>query len=267
MGNENSSQENQEGPSVPKSTEPPSTEREIKTKKSKKKSRDKSLNQDDLDTLPSDSAVSLPLPDDSFSLTAEDTSGNWPLVSDLEERESHQSLIPNNLSAGIDINEELRTQNPLLSSLNNESLCSITAEESTSENAVVAHPDVMENNLHEGDSLGATEGGQDQRQHMPMLSEHGEECTALSFESSTEGLPAMMSNPSIVNDKDTRIVPLVSEKTDADCYASTFARESEKDPNNTALEQIPSLDSTWTPGLETEENNSSELDSLPQVNC
>ncbi|ETE64305.1 Serine-rich adhesin for platelets, partial [Ophiophagus hannah] len=254
-----------EGPSVPKSTEPLSTEREMKTKKSRKKSRDKSVNQDDLETLPSDSAVSLPLPDDSFSLTAEDTSGNWPLVSGLEERESHQSLIPNNLFAGIDINEELRTQNPLLSSLNNESLCSITAEESTSENAVVAHPDVMENNLHEGDSLGATEEGeQDQRQHMPMLSEHGEECTALSFESSTEGLPAMRSNPSIVNDKDTRIVPLVSEKTDAECYATTFARESEKDPNNTALEQIPSLDSTWTPGPETEESNSSELDSLPQ---
>ncbi|XP_070608674.1 transforming acidic coiled-coil-containing protein 2 isoform X2 [Erythrolamprus reginae] len=117
MGNENSSQESQEGPSVPKSTEPLSTEREIKTKKSRKKSRDKSLNQNDLDALPSDSAVSLPLPDDTFSLTAEDTSGNCPLVSDLEERESHQSPAPNNLLfTGIDINEELRTQNPLLSS-------------------------------------------------------------------------------------------------------------------------------------------------------
>ncbi|XP_039192407.1 transforming acidic coiled-coil-containing protein 2 isoform X4 [Crotalus tigris] len=267
MGNENSSQESQEGPSVPKSTEPLSTEKEIKTKKSRKKSRDKSLNQDDWDTLPSDSAVSLPLPDDSFSLSAKDTSGNWPIVSDLEERESHQSLAPNNLLfTGIDINEELRTQNPLLSSLNNEGLCSITAEESTSENTVVAQPDVMalEKNLHKGDSLGGTkEEGQDQRQQMPMLSKHGEGCSPLSSERSTEGLPAMMSNPAIINDKDTKIVSLVSG-TDADCYATTSAREYEKDPNNTALEQIPSLDSTWTPGSETKESNSSELDSLKQ---
>ncbi|XP_058043250.1 transforming acidic coiled-coil-containing protein 2 isoform X4 [Ahaetulla prasina] len=266
MGNENSSQESQEGPSVPKSTEPLSTEREIKTKKSRKKSREKSVNQDDLNMLPSDSAVSLPLPDDSFSLTTEDTSGNWPLVSDLEERDPHQSLDPNNLLfAGIDINEELRTQNPLLSSLNNEGLCTISAEESTSENNVVAHPDVMANDLHEADSLGATEeGGQDQSQHMPTLSEHGEECAALSFKSSTEDLLAMVSNHAIVNDKDIRTLPFVSAKTDADCYTTTFAREYDKDPNNTALEQIPSLDSTWTPGHETEESNFSELDSWPQ---
>lgn len=126
----------------------------------------------------------------------------------------------------------------------------------------MAQPDVMalENNLHKGDSLGGTEEeGQEQKQQMPMLSKHGEGCTALSFESSTEGLPAMMSNPAIINDKDPRIVPLVSG-TDA----TTSAREYEKDPNATALEQIPSLDSTWTPGSETKESNSSELDSLQQ---
>ncbi|XP_013910350.1 PREDICTED: uncharacterized protein LOC106539944, partial [Thamnophis sirtalis] len=153
-----------------------------------------------------------------------------------------------------------------MKSPNNEGLCSITPEESTSENTVGAHPDVMaqENDLHEGDSLEATEeGGQDPRQPMPMLSEHGEECTALSFENSIEGLPVTMSNPAIVNDKDTSTAPIVSE-TDADCYATTFARESEKDPNNTALEQIPALDSTWTSGRETEERNSSELDLLSQ---
>ncbi|KAM6444129.1 transforming acidic coiled-coil-containing protein 2 isoform 2-T2 [Liasis olivaceus] len=267
MGNENSSQESQDVPSVPKSTEPLSSEREIKNKKLRKKSRDKSLKEDDLDTLPSDSTVSLSLPDDGFSLTAEDTRGNWPPVSDLKERESYQPPAPDNLLlAGIDVNEELRTQNSILNSLNNEGLCSNTAEESTSENTAVAYPDVMalENNLHKRDSLECAEGGgKDQSQHMTMLSEHGEECTALSLESSPGGLPAYVSYPANVNEKDIRIEPLDSG-TDAEHHATTFAREYEKDPSNTALGQIPSSDSIWTPGPETEESNCSELDPLQQ---
>uniref|UniRef100_A0A670ICN5 Transforming acidic coiled-coil containing protein 2 n=1 Tax=Podarcis muralis TaxID=64176 RepID=A0A670ICN5_PODMU len=124
MGNENSSPENQDIPPVPvpvpvpvpEPVQPPSNERAVKKKRQRKKNRDRYVEQVTLDTSPLDADVPLPLPDSATSLIAADPRGSGPLVSDWKERETYQSLLPNLLFAGLDVNEDLRPQTPVISS-------------------------------------------------------------------------------------------------------------------------------------------------------
>ncbi|XP_060130778.1 transforming acidic coiled-coil-containing protein 2 isoform X4 [Zootoca vivipara] len=278
MGNENSSPENQDIPPVPvpvpvpvpEPVQPPSNERAVKKKRQRKKNRDRYVEQVTLDTSPLDADVPLPLPDSVTSLTAADTRGSGPLVSDWKEREPYQSLLPNLLFAGLDVNEDLRPQTPIISSLSNEGgLHSNVAEESPSTSALVMPPDVtaVGNVLHERGGAQATsdmlEQAKEEDKSLPLL-EHPKEYASL--EGSHEGLLALVSYPASVNDQDISSVPAVSldSRSNTEHPAIPLAIKDERDPGNAGLVRTPLPDVGWIPGAGTAPSTSTELDPLQQ---
>ncbi|XP_053165014.1 transforming acidic coiled-coil-containing protein 2 isoform X4 [Hemicordylus capensis] len=280
MGNENSGPENQDippAPSVPDSAPLPGNEREVKKKRQRKKSTDRLGRQDNLDTLPLDSAASLPLPDNGSSLTAGDTAGGgWPVVSDWKEWDPYQALIPNNLLfAGLDVSEDSGSQAPVISSLSNEALCSFATEELPSANRLAVPPEVtaLSHILHEQeeqavpDFLGWVEETNNGSQPVSVpLVECTKEYTVVSLTSSYDGLPALVPYPTSVNDKHTKTALAVSLDNDLDANqnAATFARKDKRESGNFGLELSSSSDATWLPGARIAQGISSELEPLQQ---
>ncbi|XP_042312588.1 uncharacterized protein LOC121924996 [Sceloporus undulatus] len=276
MGNENSSPESQDIQSVPESIQPPSNEREAKKKKQRRKNKDRTVEENDFDSSPVDSAVSHLLPDNEPSLAAGDARGSWPLMSERETSESYQSLVPHNLLfTGFDVNEESRSQMPVTSSLSNEGLCSNAGEESLGANIFAVSPEVtaLEDFLHQQEqavsdfSEWASEGNKDKSQVLPMpLVECVKEHAAVSLEDTYGELPGLLSYPNTVNDKTTRTIPDPSLSSDSDTLppAATFAIKDEKTPDDFSSALNPLSDATWMPGAGTEQTISSESDSLQQ---
>ncbi|XP_077786430.1 transforming acidic coiled-coil-containing protein 2 isoform X4 [Podarcis muralis] len=279
MGNENSSPENQDIPPVPvpvpvpvpEPVQPPSNERAVKKKRQRKKNRDRYVEQVTLDTSPLDADVPLPLPDSATSLIAADTRGSGPLVSDWKEREPYQSLLPNLLFAGLDVNEDLRPQTPVISSLSNEGLHGNVAEESSSTSALVMPPDVtaVGNVLHERGAQATSdmlEQAKEEKDKSLPLVEHPKEYAAPSLEGSHAGLLTLVSYPTSVNDQDISSVPAVSldSCSDTEHPAIPLPLKDEQDPGNAGLELTPLPDVGWIPGAGTAPATSTELDPLQQ---
>ncbi|XP_061491767.1 transforming acidic coiled-coil-containing protein 2 isoform X3 [Rhineura floridana] len=264
-------EENEDIPpvSIPEPVQPPSNEREIKKKRQRKKNREKSVEQDTLDTPSLDSDILLPSPDKGSSLTATDARGNWPLVSDWKEREPYQSLLPNLLFAELDVNEDLSSHAPVVSSLSNEGLCSNVAEESpgASRVALLPHMTALGNVLHKQeeratpDFLEWAEEAKDESQPVPMpLVECTKEYAAACLEGSLGGLPALVPYPASVNDQDTRGVPdiYLDSSSGAEHPAVSLALKDERDPGNPGLDISTLPNARWIPGAAIAQTTSSE---------
>ncbi|XP_044296249.1 transforming acidic coiled-coil-containing protein 2 isoform X3 [Varanus komodoensis] len=213
MGNENSNPENQEVPSVPETVQLPPDEKEIKKKKQRKRNRGRPAEQDDLDSSPLDSAPPLPLPGNGSFLSGSDTRGNWPLVPYWKEGELYQSLAPKNLLfAGVDVNEDSRSQTSGINSLRNEGLCSNAAEEPPSTNPVLVSPHVMalENalcNLEDQATSDTLEGAARTLLPVPLV-ECAKEYAPASLDVSPGGLPILLPYP--ISMKETGSAPVAS---------------------------------------------------------
>ncbi|XP_078247299.1 transforming acidic coiled-coil-containing protein 2 isoform X7 [Pogona vitticeps] len=276
MGNENSSPENQDIPPVTEPVQPPSNDREIKKKKQRKKNRDRSVDQEGFDTSSLDSAVSLPVPDNGSSFMPGEARGSCSLMFDQKERASNLLLAPNNLLfTGLDVNEDLRSQTPVISSLSNEGLCS--NEESPGAKTLSVSPEVttLENipcEEKEGGAISSflewAEGTKDKRQAEPMpLTEYAKECAAWSLEDSFGELPTLAPSLNSTKDNGGSSVPdlYLDSGLNVMQSATTFAIRDKRDPDNSSSENNSSTDVTWMSGAGVAQTISSELDPLWQI--
>ncbi|KAH0623691.1 hypothetical protein JD844_006742 [Phrynosoma platyrhinos] len=229
--------------SVPESIQPPSNEREAKKKKQRRKNKDRSVEENDFDSSPVDSAVSHLLPDNEPSLAAGDTSlSNEGLCSNAGE----ESLGAN--------------------------IFAVSPE-------VTALEDFLHHQQEQAvsDFLDWTsEGTKDKSQVVPMpLVECIKEHAAVSLEDTCGELLSLLSNPNTVNDKTTRTISdswmsgtgiaSLSSGSDTLPPVTTFAIKDEKTPGDFSSALNPLSDATWMSGTGIAQTISSESDSLQQT--
>ncbi|XP_060624541.2 transforming acidic coiled-coil-containing protein 2 isoform X3 [Anolis sagrei] len=275
MGNENSSPENQEIQPVAEPVQPPHNEREVKKKRQRKKKKDRSVEKDDFDSSLVDASVSYSQSDNEPSLTAGETRGSWPLMSDWKASEPSQSIVSHNLLfAGFDVNEESRSQTSAISSLSNEGQDSNAGEESPGVKTIAVSPEMtaLEDILHEQQdqavsdfSEWANEGTESQSQVVPLsLVACAKEHVAVSLGDSHRELPGLLSTT--VNDKITRTIPdaSLSNCSDAQQPVAAFAIKDEKNSDEFSSVLDPLSDATWMSETWIAKTVSRELDSLQQ---
>ncbi|XP_016847724.2 transforming acidic coiled-coil-containing protein 2 isoform X3 [Anolis carolinensis] len=270
MGNENSSPENQEIQPVPEPVQPPHNEREVKKKRQRKKKKDRSVEKDDFDSSVVDASVSYSQSDNEPTLTAGETRGSWPLMSDWKASEPKQSVVSHNLLfAGFDVNEDSRSQTSVISSLSNEGQYSNAGEGSPSAETFAVSPEMtaLEDILHEQQDLAvsgfsewANEGTESKSQVVPMpLVACAKEHAAVSLGDSHGEFPSLLSTS--VNDKIAKTIPDASL---SNCLDAAFAIKDEKNSGEFSSVLDPMSVATLISETWNAQTVSSELDSLQQ---